>query len=578
MPHARLTYIVLLALLLLAGRAHAQEPQARRTPDSEVQKKAIDLLRNVADQIGTLQSGENRARLGSNIAASLWKHDEQRARRLLDSVQSDINLGLQTVDEDQQTNTETHKVFLKLRIDTIGRIANLDAEAALAFLKATEPEMDLTKSPEVAEMTRHLEIQLANKIAAENPELALKLGRNSLAHGFSNELLQLLRLLARKDKEKAQVLYKEIVAKLIKTGLKQYSPASYFAQTLAANYKPPRADERTYRELITLFVETASQHGCGNRTPEEGASYFCHELARFLPKTGKADTSSSAESTFPSEASEGREDRELDEEIEDLAQYGTVDEMLALAKKKHPEQQDDINLRALLMAAEAGDIERAREIASKYIANPDLRQEILTNLDEGRAWQSMTAEKQAEVQEMLSSIPDAFGRVNFLLTLASHLGATDRKMVFKLLSQAGSIVETMKPGHEKTQAELSLAMMYCGEKDDRGFDKMQELMPKLNDLVAASVKLDGFESNTVTDGEWNMSSDGSIGTLLTMLSQNAGYFAWCDFDRALNLARQFERSEIRLMAELKLAQAILAAATKRQPLMLPNYTKRGFRR
>ena len=578
MSHARLTSILLLGLLLLTGRAQAQKPQAQRTADPELQRKAIDLLRNVANQIGTLQSTENRARLGSNIAASLWNHDEQRARRLLDSVQSDINLGLQRADEDERANAETHLVFLKLRIDTIGRITKLDPEAAFAFFKATEPNMDLTKWREIAEMTRHLEIQLANQIAAENPELALKLGRNSLANGFSNELLQLLRLLARKDKEKAQVLYKEMVAKLVETGLEQYSQASYFAQALAASYKPPKVDERTYRELITLFVDTASRHGCGAKTLEEGMSYyFCQELTRFLPKTGKADQSPSAESTFPSEPWD-QEGRELSEEIEDLAQYGTVDEMLTLANKKPPELQEAIGLRALTMAAEAGDIERAREIATKYITNPDLRREMLAALDENRAWQSMTAEKQAQVQEVLSSIPDVSGKVNFLLSLANQISPTDRKVVLKLLNQAGAIVEAMKPGHDKTAAEINLAMVYCGEKDDRCFDKMQELMPKLNDLVAASVKLDGFESNTVTDGEWNMSSDGSVGTLLTMLSQGAGYFAWSDFDRALNLARQFERSEIRLMAELKLAQAILAPPTKRQPLTIQSYSKRGNRR
>lgn len=567
-----------MVLLLFTGCAYAQEAQARRTADLELQKKAIELLKTVADQVGTLRSAENRARLGSNIAASLWKHDEPRARRLLDSVQGDINLGLQTVDEDQRANAETQMVFLKLRVETIGRIADLDAEAALAFLKNTEPQMDLKNSSEVAEMTRHLEIQLANKIAAANPELALKLGRSSLAHGFSNDLLQLLRLLMRKDRDKAQVLYRDIVRKLIQTGLKEYSPALYFAQNLAASYKPPGVDERNYRELINLFVETANQFGCGTRSQEEGTPYFCQELARFFPKEGKPDASSSSESTFPSEASDGQSGRDLSEEIEDLSEYGTVDEMLALAAKKPPELQEDINLRAVMMAGEAGDLERAREITEKYITSPQLRQMILTNLDESRAWQSMTPEKQAELQEILNSIPDAPGKVNYLLSLANHVGATNRKMGFKLLSQAGGIIETMKPGHHKTQAEIGLAMMYCASKDERGFDKMQELMPQLNELVAASVKLDGFESNTVTDGEWNMSSDGSIGTLLTLLSQGAGYFASCDFDRALNLARQFDRSEIRLMAELKLAQAILATPTKRQPFIFQSYTRRSFRR
>lgn len=43
----------------------------------------------------------------------------------------------------------------------------------------------------------------------------------------------------------------------------------------------------------------------------------------------------------------------------------------------------------------------------------------------------------------------------------------------------------------------------------------------------------------------------------TRLANNAPYFAWCDFDRAVNAAAQFDRNEIRMMAQLKLAQGIL---------------------
>ena len=60
-----------------------------------------------------------------------------------------------------------------------------------------------------------------------------------------------------------------------------------------------------------------------------------------------------------------------------------------------------------------------------------------------------------------------------------------------------------------------------------------------------------------------MSGEGGLGNLLTVLAKNAGYFAWCDFDRAVNLANQFDRPEIRLMAQLKLAQGILAGPPKR---------------
>ena len=62
-----------------------------------------------------------------------------------------------------------------------------------------------------------------------------------------------------------------------------------------------------------------------------------------------------------------------------------------------------------------------------------------------------------------------------------------------------------------------------------------------------------------------MTADGAVGNILTVLSNNAGPFAWYDFDRAVTLAAQFDRSEIRMMAQLKLAQGILAGGPKRIP-------------
>ena len=110
---------------------------------------------------------------------------------------------------------------------------------------------------------------------------------------------------------------------------------------------------------------------------------------------------------------------------------------------------------------------------------------------------------------------------------------------------------------------VAVAVLYCMEKSDRGFTMMEAQMPKLNELIDAAVKLDGFDTQYVRDGEWNMSANGSLGELLTQLSQYAGYFAWCDFDRAVSMAAQFERTEIRMMAQLKLAQSIVAGPPKR---------------
>jgi hypothetical protein len=92
---------------------------------------------------------------------------------------------------------------------------------------------------------------------------------------------------------------------------------------------------------------------------------------------------------------------------------------------------------------------------------------------------------------------------------------------------------------------------------------IEGLLPKLNELIDAAAKLDGFDTHYLRDGEWNMSKDGTLGEILTFLAYNAGYFASCDFDRSVNLAAQFERNEIRMMAQVKLAQSILTGPPKR---------------
>jgi phage tail tape-measure protein len=124
------------------------------------------------------------------------------------------------------------------------------------------------------------------------------------------------------------------------------------------------------------------------------------------------------------------------------------------------------------------------------------------------------------------------------------------------------MLEAEKPGKNRIGSELALALFYCVEKSDRGLAMMESLLPRVNELIEAAAKLDGFDTHYLRDGEWNMSADGNLGELLTFLAENAAYYAWCDFDRAVKLAAQFERAEIRMMAQVKLAQSILAGPPK----------------
>ena len=156
-------------------------------------------------------------------------------------------------------------------------------------------------------------------------------------------------------------------------------------------------------------------------------------------------------------------------------------------------------------------------------------------------------------------------QVTALMVLAAATARQNNSMALKMLAHISNLVDALPPGAEQTERQIDLATVYCLANSDRGFAIMEGLLPKLNELIAAGAKLDGYDARYLRDGEWNMTAEGVVGKILTALANNAGYFAWNDFDRAVTLAGQFERAEIRMMAQLKLAQGILAGQAKRFP-------------
>ncbi len=559
MTHALFSLILILAIVLCPNSAHAQQ----NTADVALREKAFKLLELAAGQIGSLQSPENRARLGANIADSLWDHDEKRARAVFALVEEDIRAGLANRDLDDPRDRHTLKVFLKLRVDTVERIAKYDAELALGFLKATEYISEKPLPRDMTESERGFELRLARQMANNNPEIAAKLARQSLADGLSIDLLLLLKQLNKKDKEQALTLYKEITKKLREVNLPEDWNSRYFVQTLIHSFRPPTSDNSAFRDLIGTVVTRALEHGCGNKSMSDGhESEFCRWTASLLPQLDRIDPRAGQLRRWVSEDLVNLSPEGIHEFYE-LAEEGTVNDLLAFAAK-HPDIADEVYVHVIRKAVVSNDFDLARRLATDRFTDPERRGLILTQINSAQAATSVDDKKLAELQSQLNEVNTIVDKFRFLLARADDFGVNNRNAALKLLKQASEIADSMKPGKEQTDAQLRVALSYCLEKNDRGFTIMESLMPKLNELVDAAVKLDGYETGYVRDGEWNMSANGSVGDMLTTLSLHAGNFAWCDFDRAVSLAAQFDRPEIRLMAHVKLAQAILAGPPKRE--------------
>jgi hypothetical protein len=571
MTHFKLsTLIAILALLVCSATARAQEANSKaQAADAARREQALELLKSLATQLANLQSPENRARIGANIADSLWPHDEKRARALFNSVQEDINAGLQNRERDDPRDEDTFAVFLKLRHDTVERIAKHDAELALSFLKATEPT---PLSPDMADDDRALQLRLAKQVATGKPDLALKLGRQSLAHGFSNDLLLLLRQLHRKHREEGVTLYKETVNKLRNTDLARNSETTDFARVLTESLTPPVADEIAFRQLVDTLITTALANDCHKKT--EDRARFCYQIAPLMGQLLKFDPVR-AGPLQDRDLARAAEEEGLGPaftpagyyEFEDLVNSGTVDELLALAPK-YPELADHIHWRAMLRAGFSGDIERARKIATAQVNNPEMREQMLEELKRMEQRASVSDTQITEALKTVEGMKRLQERIQFLTFVGKSLGPGNREDALKLLDTANGFLEALKPGRERTSYQVALAAAYCQHKSDRGLSMIESLIPKLNELIVAAAKLDGFDTHYLRDGEWNMSANGEVGALLTFMAENAFAFASCDFDRAVSSAAQFERTEIRMMAQVKLAQAILSGRHKQNELHL----------
>jgi hypothetical protein len=564
-----LLLVVILILICCASTPSQQSAiDARRKEEDllvvAVQQKALKLLESLAGQVDTLRSPENRARIGSNIGEMLWTHDERRARNLFAAAAEDLRT-LNNTDLEGSGRDESLRAYSHLRSNIVTRIAKHDPELALEFLRSTRLPPDAKMAYDLKDVDRALELQLAAQVASKNPQLALKLAQQSLARGFSGDLMPALVQLSQKDKAAATSLYTAIVDRLKSTNLTEETEALYFALNLARSLPPPAADEQVYRELIGVLLSSALANGCAGAASETRSEYLCSQIGYVFPQIEKYYTSRAAGlRQWAGDGSVNSGSPTVPENFEN----GTVDEILALALK-YPHMRDRLHWIAMTKAAASGDVDKARQIIAET-PNEEQRAYMLRQLDSVQMWQSMTAEKAAQVQKALSEIHSNDERVQFLLGVASRMGGNNRKEALGLLNQAGQIIDSMRPGREQFARQIQLAQSYCWLKSDRGFAIMEAMVPRLNELVAAAAVLDRVDNEYLRDGEWSMTGEGILGSLLTYLAENAGPFAWSDFDRSVNLASQFERPELRLMAQSKLAQAIMEGQGKAGP------TIRGF--
>lgn len=552
-------HLRVLSLLLVfptfttAQEVSLSEAEALKAGD----KQAFELLEAITVGISSLRTAENRIYLGAAAADLLWSKDEKRARELFDTVTREMVSVLAAFDPSDEQHYNGLGTIQQQRQETIDRMARHDPVMAMTFLRATRLPLD--QAEHRANETR-LELHLAGLIASKDPAQALRTARDSLRKGSAHAVVHLLAQIDAKDHSSAQSLHREIVDQLKNEDLAKIPDAANAAWSLVTSYQPPQAREDTYRELLEILSASVL-----SVTPRDSANIsmaqnYYNQLRSIMPQLQKY-----APGRVPAlrhwlqgvQRTQSPGTR-MYQEVHELIRKGTVDDILALAGKYAPEFHTQIYQQAASKAMSSGDPNRARQIISNLVTDPSQRRQMLHQLDNQLLWNTINENKIAEARRMLSRIKSVEQRVNPLLSMAmnvSHRG--DKKQALELLAEVRASLDSLPQDSSKLNLQLQLAQNYSSLDPEQSVALMESIIAQVNRFVEAGVVLDGFEHRYLKEGEWMKGGYSTLCGLINNLEHHLGQLARRDPSGARDLSNQLERLEIRLMAQLVIAQSVL---------------------
>lgn len=570
--------------LLLAAQVAAQtqptpQPEAKtdKEQQDEAQKKltaqALELLDAVIKDSERLTLPQNRIYVSISAAELLWQFDEQQARTLFKNAAIDLHAVMNDTDgEDMPRGYRLKMERVQLREKLLFAIARHDGRMARSLLLETRPAPSPKKegtSPVDSE--EEFEARLAAVIAQNDPTQALEMAQKSLAKGFSYSLPGLLSEIQKKDAEAAAGLASDILTKLKTANLASSQEAFNVAIRLLQMATDPQQakknegkeakpllSEQSLRELAELIASAAL-----NASPEgPGLDYnpVISQLEKYAP--------SRAQQLRRRERTDGEEERAVGEDWKSWQQYqklidsGDVEGLLAAAEKAGPGLRDAYYRQAALKLAGDGKSDRARQIITEHITDPDQRKQMLAELDNQALSASASQGNMEETRKYLARAKTDEERIGALTQLAMAVAQKgDKKIALQLLEEA----RTLSPGRARYSrqffAQLQIARAYTAVDPAQSFAILEPSIDQLNELIAAGILLGEFfgEEDIVRDDELVIQPlFQMVDGFQQQFGKDLNLLARSNFTRTRDAAEKFQRSEVRLLARLLVAQSVLA--------------------
>ncbi len=537
--------LLLPVLVVQISFSQVVENKKKDKISAELRKDAVSFLRETAVDVNNMRALENRISFSAELANLMWFNDEKEARAMFKSVIHDFRQLLTQFDGPEtapETEEETsllvgggrgdfNREFFKalaVRQQIALNLAEHDPQLAFDFLAETDQAISNPKLRLQLEQNSYFEMQLLNRIAAKDVDVALKHGRKALEKGFNGQMGDLLKKIYAKDAEKGASFGEDILKKIKSIDA---TPDNFYHLSTLLNLgnenleqikkepgKRPMFTEQSMRELADLLGQALLKRENLDNS----------EINRYLPQVEKF---------APVRAAQIRQKINTKNTKNGAVSFGDAPPRPPMPAQNKSQAETQKKL-----------MEDVGSLNKKTLSKEE-RQKVVE-----------------QARKIIASVKNREQKLFALSALAAQVALSgDKESASQIMDDARSLINPQPKNYREYTETWIVITGYAGVDTEKAFPMLENTIFRLNETISAAIKVAEFidtSNDIIEDGEVQVGSFGgeitrgllrSLGTI-DMTIQN---LAKADFVRAKALTNKFERQEIRILAKMIVLRGIL---------------------
>ena len=409
------------------------------------------------------------------------------------------------------------------------------------------------------------------EVAARDPAQALQVARQSLAKGLTWQLINLLGQLNEKDSEKASQFAGDIITKLQSANVAADFHASMIAVQLLESSRTPDQERLNVlnvegpkvlnlndeqKRQLTEILTNAALSTSANSNLLRWMSDVMPEIQQFFPerRAGIERKLAAFNETLTK--------RQRDENVyNELIRSGRREDIIRNAANADAETRQWLYHEAAMSAIVQGKTDSFRDFISKEIDDSAERSKVLDSLDTEEISAAVFRKRLDDLRKLLPKIGRKEERARAMAELAVMLKEKGEDAeAFSLLDEAATLIKTDLNDDKKTNALLALLCAYAIVDPPKAFSLAERTIDRANTQISLLMLLDRVvKTGGVKRSEIVLEQGGimPIDVMIFRYGVGVAALAKADFNRTRALADRFDRSELRLMAQLLIVKGIL---------------------